>query len=296
MKTVSYSFSLIRYVHDPAAEERLNIGVVVYSPEIKNLDALFDVSCERPSSAFAGFDGDHYRRMIGQFEAGLRRVKGDWQNGLPLWEPPADLAAVLARVWTDRGGSFRPGAALGGITENVAEELNLLYDRMILSQYRKEARERRTDEEVWARYRSVLPAPVKRLLKPKTFANDDIDITFDHTFRNGSYHALEPVSFDYAKSSEIQRKALNLAGTAFGLNESPEFGTLYLLLGPPQLEAHRPAYNRARHLLSKTPVKTELIEEDGAEDFARYLEGYMRQHDLLPPEPPAPVEVEPATP
>ena len=39
---MSYSFSILRYVHDPITEEFINIGVVVYSKEQRYLNALCD--------------------------------------------------------------------------------------------------------------------------------------------------------------------------------------------------------------------------------------------------------------
>ena len=62
---------------------------------------------------------------------------------------------------------------------------------------------------------------------------------------------------------------------------------MYLLLGKPVLESHRRDYIRAKDYLSKMPIKPELIEEDQAEDFARALADYMREHGVLPAQTPS---------
>jgi hypothetical protein len=47
------------------------------------------------------------------------------------------------------------------------------------------------------------------------------------------------------------------------------------------LEAHRAAYVKAKNLLHKIPVPHELVEENDAEEFARKLAAYMREHGVI---------------
>ena len=48
---VAYSFSVLRYVHDPVTQEFINIGVAVFSPEAKYLRAICTTSYGRITRA-----------------------------------------------------------------------------------------------------------------------------------------------------------------------------------------------------------------------------------------------------
>jgi hypothetical protein len=190
--------------------------------------------------------------------------------------------ALSRLIWPDTGGSFQPGPILAGITNDPEAELEILFERMVASQYQREPKTRRTDEEVWTLYQRRLPVEVRRILKKKTFETREFEATFQHTFKNGRWNILEPVSLDYANPQSIQKKAIDLLGSAVALESHPELGTLYLLLGAPQNEAYRTRYNRAKDLLHKMRVEKRLIEEDEAGDFAKYLASYMQEQGILP--------------
>lgn len=282
MNMISYTFRVIRYVHDPAVGEMLNIGIMLYAPDEHYLGFKFDTLYSRLSNTFVNFDGENFRRHIHRIESALHRVAEEVKPSLGIYELPSSLEVLTRRIFPDTGGSFLPGPVLAGITDDVTEELELLFDRMVASQYKRESRLRRNDEDVWAVYQRRLPVEVKRQLKEKTFETRDFEATFSHTFKNGRWHILEAVSMDYADPGTIQKKAVDWLGNGLALADHPDLAKMYLLLGAPQNEAYRSRYNRAKDLLDKIPVPHEIIEEDEATDFAAEITEYMREHGLLP--------------
>jgi hypothetical protein len=146
MNTISYTFRVIRYVHDPAVGEMLNVGVLLYAPAAHYLGFKFEALYGRLSNTFVNFDGDNYRRYISRMEAALRRVEERTQPSLDLYEPPGSLEAVTRLVFPDTGGSFQPGPVLAGITDDPEMETEIIFERMVASQYRKEPKTRRTNE------------------------------------------------------------------------------------------------------------------------------------------------------
>jgi hypothetical protein len=83
MSAIPYTYSVIRYVHDPAVGETLNVGVVLYAPSVPYVGARLDHHYERLTHAFAEFDGDHYRKTVRQFEATIGRFRHNWAGALP---------------------------------------------------------------------------------------------------------------------------------------------------------------------------------------------------------------------
>ena len=112
MNTISYTFRVIRYVHDPAVGEMLNVGILLYAPSDQYLGYKFETLYSRLSNTFVNFDGDNFRRYLSRMETALRRVAERLQPSLDLYEPPRDLEAVTRQVLPDTGGSFQPGPIL----------------------------------------------------------------------------------------------------------------------------------------------------------------------------------------
>ncbi len=63
MKT-NYSNITLRYLHDVVTGEFANIGVVLYSPEQRFLEARFTTSYERLNAIFLKIDHLHFRALM----------------------------------------------------------------------------------------------------------------------------------------------------------------------------------------------------------------------------------------
>jgi hypothetical protein len=283
MNTIPYSYSVIRYRHDPATGEMLNIGVILCAPTAGYLNAHLEYRYERLSEAFANFDGEHYRRTLRQFSIVLRILQERLRASslFDVWDIPSDVTSAAKQIWPDTDLSFQTGEVMAGITDNPANDLQLLFHRMVASQYARPKLQKRTDDEVWTFYQEPLARRhVVKKLRPTVLTTDEVEIKFDYAFRNEKWHVLQPMSMDYAKEESIQNKATKWLGNALALEDNQELKKMYVLLGPPSLESHQTAYIKAKNLLHKMPVEHELIEEDGAEHFASYIESFMKEHSV----------------
>ena len=63
MKT-NYSTLILRYVHDVVTGEFANIGVVLYAPDQRFLEARFATSYERLNAIFLKIDHLHFRALM----------------------------------------------------------------------------------------------------------------------------------------------------------------------------------------------------------------------------------------
>ena len=284
MKRVPYTYCLVKYVHNPSIGEMLNIGVLMCAPERGFIGSRFNNHYERLSHAFSNFDGDHYRSIIKGVETAI-------DNILELTSSPAlflihdfpENAEKLARIVApDSTLSIQFGGMLAGITFDLEDELEHIFHEAVVSQYPQKDQRRRDDEQVWAKYRRELRQKhIDRYLRPKRFVTENYDYKFDYAFKNERWHVLKPVAMDYAQSQSLQEKATKLLGEGLAIADNPELGTLYLLLGEPREESHKGAYEKAKNLLNKIPVKKQIIEENEADDFADYLADYMEKHGVF---------------
>lgn len=282
MSKIPFSFAVIRYVHDRGAGESLNVGVVLFSKDSAFLSAKVDIHFERLSTTFRGFTGDHYRRVRGEFLQAVTDLARDIGAKRLLQSDDQDVADVIRRVWPDRDLSFSLGPTRSGLTVDPERELELLFDRMVLSQIAiKQNPEHRTDDDVWRSYQQKFSGSVRAALKPTRIVTADVTVDFERSFKNERWHAIQPLSLDYKRDDTIQRRATEWVGLATGLEQAKDLGTVYFLLGAPSHEGHQKAYERAKSLLHKIHLRHEIVEEPDAASFAGELEDYMKQHGVI---------------
>jgi hypothetical protein len=112
-------------------------------------------------------------------------------------------------------------------------------------------------------------------LQPTIIHTPQDDLEFDHAWKNGRWNALQPLSFDLVHAASIKRKSHEWFTANVLINETPDVAQIYYLLGKPLRDdpSLLKAYQKAKDLLGTGDYsqKVEIIEEDGAEDFAENI-------------------------
>ena len=282
MNMQPYEFVVLRYVHDPVADECLNIGVVVLSRSAEGVffDSRFEQRYSRLSEAFAGFDGENFRRFVSRIQRHVDLLCTKQNESLLFQSDAPTLEALLNEIVPDRGMSFRHSAVGSGIADDLSAELGHLFHRFVTSQYERVEVATRNDEAVWNTFKTPLKAhQVIDKLVEKTFTADEFEYTFPRAFKNGKWHVLESASFDYVRADQVKQKATNYLGIGSALSRNPEMGKMFLLLGKPLREAHLVQYERAKRLLSEhLQIEHELVEEQDAEALAAKVARFMEEH------------------
>ena len=133
MTRLPYTYSIVGYVHDPAAGETLNVGVLLYAPSARYFGFRLEPRFKRLSEAFANFDGAQYRRTLRQFEQAVTCLWDSLTDGLPgMFDLPADLGALASKIWPDLEMSFRFGPTLAGVTDDARQALESVFQRMVI--------------------------------------------------------------------------------------------------------------------------------------------------------------------
>ena len=278
MTKFAYSYCVLKYVHDPAAGESLNVGVLAYAPSIPWIGVRVEKRFRRLRDAFRDFDRDSYRHILRRVEVAVER----WQKRLEelpgVSEKPGDVSYVGALIWPDSDLSFRFGPVLTGIASQPEAMLDELFDRMVYSQTPQETR-RQTEAMVWRTFSAHLAqARILTILEPKVFEVDGVDIKFEHTFKNGKWHVLQPVTMDYRTPGTLEREATVWLGRGAALKEHPELGNVYLLLGSPRScssEIRRTFQNVKQLLTTRMPTPSRVVGEEESEAFAQELSTFI---------------------
>lgn len=129
MKT-RYTFTVLRYVHDVVTAEFANVGVVVYAPDARYLQARYVNTFERLSDFFGGADRDHLKQVVGYLELSVKELALRLFSR-PAGELPADVmqCAGLVLPADDTALQFAPPGA--GLSGDLDRTLSLLYERYV---------------------------------------------------------------------------------------------------------------------------------------------------------------------
>ncbi len=73
MKT-QYSFSVLRFIYDAVTLEFVNVGIVVYSPTTKQLQARCTNHYSRISGLFEYFDGLRFRQTLRYIQDAINEI------------------------------------------------------------------------------------------------------------------------------------------------------------------------------------------------------------------------------
>lgn len=277
-----FHFSLLRYVYDPLTQEFVNIGVVLYSPSQNFLRATFTSRYGRISKMFGRIDGASFRATTSYIERRVSDVSDRMARGLLFKDPKESLQTILNEVMPEDDTAIRFVFGGVGITESPAQTLEELFGRYVTRYENPSEIARRDENDVWRVFQEPLRTKeVFPHFEPKVITAPNYEYEFERSWKNGTWHLFEPVSFDLADASSIREKASRWVGRATSLSDSLEPFKLILLLGEPADPRLADAFLKARNLLAaKIPVENQLVREQDAEQFAEEIEQEFQNHLL----------------
>jgi hypothetical protein len=274
-----FTHTVLRYVHDTTAGEFINVGVVIYSREGRYASALCRSTFGRLSKTFPGMDGESFKSLMRFVQSRVEELGAGLENDLPFDGLPKSVMELAHRVLPADDSSLQWSPPGSGLSDDLPRTLESLYQRHVARYDERQQQERRTDDDIWRKFRRTLETRhVLKHLQPKKITGRTDEIEFQHAWKNGLWNCLEPVSFDLSSPDSIREKAHRWLGQVMSIRDSSEPFKLYLLVGEPQQEALRPAFEKAVGILGNLPVPNEIIREPDAEGFSVRLAEEIETH------------------
>ncbi|MEX1116116.1 MAG: DUF3037 domain-containing protein [Akkermansiaceae bacterium] len=280
MSKSPYTYTVLRYVHDTGTGEFANVGVVLTSPSAGYADAILRPTYGRLSKMFPGMDGDHFRSVIKHLQSRFDELSARIREEINLGDRPANALELAHRVIAPDDSSFQWSPMGSGLAKDLTATMETIYRRMVELYDEKTKSESRNDEDIWKTFRKGFEE--KRILSrlhPKVIAVQDDEITFEHAWKNHQWHCLESISFDLMQPKSIKDKAHNWLGRITSVKNTKEDFRVYFLVGEPQLDTSRKAFEQALNVLQKAPVAHQIIRENEAEHFAAEMAEKIAAHD-----------------
>jgi hypothetical protein len=123
----AFQYAVLRVVPDVERGERINVGVVLYSPERKFLGARVHVDRERLAAIAPGLDLDALERHLQSLVAIADGAPGGGPIAqLPQSERFGALSAPSSTI-------VQPSDVHTGVCEDGSNELDDLFQRLVLS-------------------------------------------------------------------------------------------------------------------------------------------------------------------
>ncbi len=278
----AYSYTILRYVHDVVSGEALNVGVVMHVRSGDYFEVRTRKTVWRLRHVFPDLDRQAFVSAMKAVDRGFadvaRRTKGQ-----RLLHGEVDARSLALKLLPDDDSALQWSPAGTGLTTDPAKTFERLYERYV-AHYDSRVERRRTDEDVW---RPIFEALTEREVfvpfEPKTVTGTQDRIAFKNAWKNGRWHAYEPVSFDLADADRIKDKARRWRGHLAAVWEGKsEDIDLHFFLGLPRNAALIPAYKAAKRILEGARFTAEVLDESDADDLVTALEGEFRAHRSEP--------------
>jgi hypothetical protein len=275
---VPYTFTVLRYVHDTATGEFVNVGVALYAPGAKFAGARCRTTYGRLTKTFPGLDGEAFKSLMRRINNRFDEIAAEVANELPLKGLPATIMEMAWSVLPPDDSSLQWSPAGGGVTEDLPITLTQIYDRMVERYEDGVIRARRSDEDVWTRFRRDLETRnIAVHLQSKKITVPDDEVEFEHAYKNGVWHCLKPISFDLSADG-ITEKAHRWLGQLTSVKSASDPFKVYLLVGEPQQRDLKATLDKALSILQKIPVEKEIIlERDAAAFSERFAKNVVSQ-------------------
>lgn len=275
----AYSYSVLRYIHDVTSGEFVNVGVVLYAPKARYLSAICRTTYGRLNKVFPGMNAEHFKSLMRHIQNSFE-VQGErLSSELPLTSPSGVLE-IAQSVLPKDDSSLQWSPAGSGRTDNPAQALEKLFDRMVMRYEERQASSSRTDDDVWRHFkRDLEERQILQRFQPKTISVQDDEVEFQHSWKNGKWHCLEPISFDLAAAESIKEKAHRWFGQLASIQGAADQFKVYLLVGAPQQENLQPAFQRAMSMLRRLPGEKEIVLERDASDLAARIADEVAEHE-----------------
>jgi len=277
---IKFSYTLLQYMHDAVTGEFVNLGIVLYSHTDNELHFQFISSASRITNFFPGSRATHIKRVIASINKTLSEISK--RNGLLDFKGDNDALTMACNALIQDDSAFQWSTLKSGITSNASAKTEALFSMFASRYLDKSSRDRVTDGDIWRNFKSSLPnQKIIDCFTNKTISVSDDSIEFDHAWKNGIWHCIEPLSFDLKSPDRIRDKAHKWLGQIASVAQTSDEFKVYFLLGNPDNSDLAEAYLSAQQILRKCPADVELIGPDRYAEFGKAITDQIVSHNQM---------------
>ncbi|WP_114939437.1 DUF3037 domain-containing protein [Mucilaginibacter endophyticus] len=273
MKTFEYQ--VVRYLHDRTTGEFVNVGIVLFEPESRFLDAKVLTKFSRISNFFEEFNGYFLLSTLKHFQKEIRSVNVDllFFNSSDFIKFPDKfgLLEITNKILIPDDSALFVSESKKALDLDAQKALDDLYDRLVDKYTTDSAKEIHSDAYAWNKiYKTHFDKlGITAQLKDHTVKTDNDQIKFDKAWKNGVWNCYQSLSFDLKKDDAIKNKVYKWSGIIKELESSKEKINLYFLTTSPKANEHLKSFIKDTLSQSDADINVTIVTENEAEQFAR---------------------------
>ncbi|MGH9799255.1 MAG: DUF3037 domain-containing protein, partial [Blastocatellia bacterium] len=131
-KLHSYTYTVLRYMHDITTGEFVNVGVALYAPDARYAGALCRPTYGRLTKVFPGTNGEYFKSLMRHIQTRFENLGEQIATQLPLNQ--GDSVLDLAKtILPNDDSSLQWSPMGGGRTANPSQTLEQLFERMVMA-------------------------------------------------------------------------------------------------------------------------------------------------------------------
>lgn len=303
-----YQFALLRYVHSVSLGEAVNVGIVMWVHDDRQVLSFLNERYGRLANMYHdAFDGISYRTMIRGLRSRTESVSLALAS-VPLPPIPAPqgtlvLKSELAPAATEAGA--RPAVAevrrlgdvldlvlpansscfqwskpMAGMTPDPADRFVKLRAEFIERFETRTQAGGREEADIWS---GVTKKLRERGLAGKVRTNVELaGAHFSYAFRmawpNGTLNVLEPITFDYLDPKSITDRAAIWAGRLGDLQKRRDFAMTAVVAPPLRRPDLMETYRRAVARIEDAPNVKAVVPEEQIDSLMEVVEHDIQAH------------------
>ena len=276
MKTLHYQ--IVRYIHDQVTGEFVNIGVIVYQPEVQFLQAKFINRFSRITQFFNNVNGNHLLSTLRLFN---QKLNLESERLSELFSDHRSLVEITSSILPKDDSALVCSELMYGIDLKPDSFLEDNFERMVNKYIDDPNTAQRDDAWVWRKvYKEHFDrAGLTEKLTSHTISTGTDNIEFDKAWKNGVWNIYQTLSLDLKRTDAVKNKVYRWSGILNEIEKTQEGFHLYFLTS---------AKNRHKSLskfIHKTLIddrynslKVTLVDEKDASEFAEKVKNEIEAH------------------
>lgn len=131
---MTFNYVVLRYVHDTAVAESLNIGIVLVSEESGYINCSLEYDTDRLAATFRGFDARSHQEAMKTLERLIHNMGAEVKDTSIQLTLLRDAAFSMRLIWPDAGLNYQISSRKVGISEDLDATLTSLFNRFVTDQ------------------------------------------------------------------------------------------------------------------------------------------------------------------
>lgn len=229
MKT--YEYQILRYMPDHISGEFLNVGIILFCHEDKNLLYDFIDSRKRLTATFHGLETSHIMRKLKTIQQVLATYKKQ-EFGKLQFQNSSGVEFYSSLTLNKDDSALQFSEVRKGIDLSIEVTFSDLKSRLLNKWSSDSVSEYKSDEDVWkdCYKRYFENAGITKKMTPRTVVTQTDTLEFEQAYKNGVWNYFQPINLNLSKADSIKSKVYKWRGIIAEMQTANEDMKLFFCL------------------------------------------------------------------